>query len=615
MVQEPKRFSASLILMAILLLAVSIVGSFIIYQSRVQAQIQQLEGQLTQQVYNTTKALAYEFGNIENITLLLKRRLLTQDGLLNTTPINQKHVLKEFAHFQSISPFITEITWLASDGQVQIQLNATSTQENNAPSDRYGDAFMSAARRAPTTIAPAILLNEENRYYILSTVTSTESEGLHSGLFIIRFNLTPPTQNLLSTQSERFDTFLITGAGKRKLVPPPEINSEDKHAFHFSKKYPQAWSKLTLGPAEGSFVLNNQLWQYLRRTVALREHRETFNREILAVAVASKPEVLSNIKYSQQIMIGQFAFGVLGIGLFIIYRLYKNNQSFQMLHRTLQKEKSKLETTFQALQAAHEQQNLLIEELAESQKLSSLGMMVAGVAHELNTPTGGALISVSTLQRQLHELQEAINSGLKRSDLEQYVNNAESGLQLTEHNLKQASKLIKSFKRLAVDRNSEDITEFTLDEPIQDLLTSLHSLIKNANIELITDYPAQLKLYSHPGILSQVIQNFIENAINHAFSHQTISRKTIHLCAKTEANQLIVSISDNGQGIAPHVLPTIFDPFVTTRRGEGHTGLGLHQVHQWVQKILQGSIKVKSTTNEGTEFIIAIPIRLTTDKN
>lgn len=613
--QEPKRFSASLILMAILLLAVSIVGSFIIYQSRVQAQIQQLEGQLTQQVYNTTKALAYEFGNIENITLLLKRRLLTQDGLLNTTPINQKHVLKEFAHFQSISPFITEITWLASDGQVQIHLNATSTQENNTPSDRYGDAFMSAARRAPTTIAPAILLNEENRYYILSTVTSTESEGLHSGLFIIRFNLTPPTQNLLSTQSERFDTFLITGAGKRKLVPPPEINSEDKHAFHFSKKYPQAWSKLTLGPAEGSFVLNNQLWQYLRRTVALREHRETFNREILAVAVVSKPEVLSNIKYSQQIMIGQFAFGVLGIGLFIIYRLYKNNQSFQMLHRTLQKEKSKLETTFQALQAAHEQQNLLIEELAESQKLSSLGMMVAGVAHELNTPTGGALISVSTLQRQLHELQEAINSGLKRSDLDQYVNNAESGLQLTEHNLKQASKLIKSFKRLAVDRNSEDITEFTLDEPIQDLLTSLHSLIKNANIELITDYPAQLKLYSHPGILSQVIQNFIENAINHAFSHQTISRKTIRLCAKTEANQLIVSISDNGQGIAPHVLPTIFDPFVTTRRGEGHTGLGLHQVHQWVQKILQGSIKVKSTTNEGTEFIIAIPIRLTTDKN
>ena len=613
--QEPKRFSASLILMAILLLAVSIVGSFIIYKSRVQAQIQQLEGQLTQQVYNTTKALAYEFGNIENITLLLKRRLLTQDGLLNTTPINQKHVLKEFAYFQSISPFITEITWLASDGQVQIHLNATSTQENNAPSDRYGDAFMSAARRAPTTIAPAILLNEENRYYILSTVTSTESEGLHSGLFIIRFNLTPPTQNLLSTQSERFDTFLITGAGKRKLVPPPEINSGDKHAFHFSKKYPQAWSKLTLGPAEGSFVLNNQLWQYLRRTVALREHQETFNREILAVAVVSKPEVLSNIKYSQQIMIGQFAFGVLGIGLFIIYRLYKNNQSFQMLHRTLQKEKSKLETTFQALQAAHEQQNLLIEELAESQKLSSLGMMVAGVAHELNTPTGGALISVSTLQRQLHELQEAINSGLKRSDLDQYVNNAESGLQLTEHNLKQASKLIKSFKRLAVDRNSEDITEFSLDEPIQDLLTSLHSLIKNANIELITDYPAQLKLYSHPGILSQVIQNFIENAINHAFSHQTISRKTIRLCAKTEANQLIVSISDNGQGIAPHVLPTIFDPFVTTRRGEGHTGLGLHQVHQWVQKILQGSIKVKSTTNEGTEFIIAIPIRLTTDKN
>jgi signal transduction histidine kinase len=601
--------------MAILLLAVSILGSFIIYKSRVQAQIQQLEGQLTQQVYNTTKALAYEFGNIENITLLLKRRLLTQDGLLNTTPINQKHVLKEFAYFQSISPFITEITWLASDGQVQIHLNATSTQENNAPSDRYGDAFMSAARRAPTTIAPAILLNEENRYYILSTVTSTESEGLHSGLFIIRFNLTPPTQNLLSTQSERFDTFLITGAGKRKLVPPPEVNSEDKHAFHFSKKYPQAWSKLTLGPAEGSFVLNNQLWQYLRRTVALREHRETFNREILAVAVVSKPEVLSNIKYSQQIMIGQFAFGVLGIGLFIIYRLYKNNQSFQMLHRTLQKEKSKLETTFQALQAAHEQQNLLIEELAESQKLSSLGMMVAGVAHELNTPTGGALISVSTLQRQLHELQEAINSGLKRSDLDQYVNNAESGLQLTEHNLKQASKLIKSFKRLAVDRNSEDITEFTLDEPIQDLLTSLHSLIKNANIELMTDYPAQLKLYSHPGILSQVIQNFIENAINHAFSHQTISRKTIRLCAKTEANQLIVSISDNGQGIAPHVLPTIFDPFVTTRRGEGHTGLGLHQVHQWVQKILQGSIKVKSTTNEGTEFIIAIPIRLTTDKN
>jgi len=610
---ESKRFLPSLILMIALMLIVTIAGSFFIYNTRLQNYIQQRDDLLNLQVIDTTAALSYELSNISHLTLLLKNSILIQEALNKDSTLDKALMLKEFIHFKHASPLITEMAWLDEKGNERVRLDIRNNTpqaalDNELRSHRNNPIFVKGFRAAPNSI-PSILHKEGKRYYSVSTITTGFDDGLHKGLFIIHYNLAPYALSRLQSSNSEHETFLLNGMGDRMLIDKQSGSTSMEDDFHFAQAYPIVWKKLTSENSKGHFVLDNQLWRFHRRTIGLESHQETYDRVALVFAMSSKPDLLINYKHALLLIISQYTAGALGIGLFIIYRIHKKNMSFQCLHDDLREEKNKLEGAFQALKAAHKQQELLVEQLAESQKLSSLGMMVAGVAHELNTPTGGALISISTLQRQLKELTEALDSGLKRSDLDFFINNAASGLQLTEHNLKQASKLIKSFKRLAVDRSTEELSDFILDEPIQDLLTSLHTMIKNADVDLITDYPTTLALHGNPGILSQVIQNFIENAISHAFS-DPLRKKIIHLDAKVSGPTLIIHIRDNGQGIAPAILPTIFDPFVTTLRSQGHTGLGLHQVHQWVHKILQGSIKVKSSLQEGTTFTVTIPINL-----
>jgi len=276
------------------------------------------------------------------------------------------------------------------------------------------------------------------------------------------------------------------------------------------------------------------------------------------------------------------------------------------LYRQQEKDKKKIEQSSEYNRNLLNQQQLLQHDLVESRKLSALGMMVAGVAHELNTPIGTAILAASRLRAEHKRLTQAVEEGLSKSALDQYLISTETGLELVENSQKKAATLIRSFKRLAIDRVREDVVSYRLDVVVGDLLATLSPRFKESQIE----YDIQvdpIDMVGRPGSVSHVLQNLLVNAMQHAFKKEIGGKISVKAQLCGNGRDVEIRVSDNGKGIAPEVLPNLFDPFVTTNRAEGNTGLGMHFVHQWVTNSLNGSIKVESELLKGTTFIIKMP--------
>ena len=246
------------------------------------------------------------------------------------------------------------------------------------------------------------------------------------------------------------------------------------------------------------------------------------------------------------------------------------------------------------------------ESLLQSERLASLGGLVAGVAHEINTPVGIALTSASVLKQATDELQEAVAStGLKKSEIMRYLDTAAESTRLIMNNAYRAAHLIHSFKQIAVDQTSEARRPFALNDYIKEIVSSLQPKLKKTPIRLEIDCPATIVLDSYPGAFAQVITNLTLNCVEHAFEPE--GGGAIRIRARLDGDIVELHVSDDGKGIVPEVLDRIFDPFFTTRRGQGGTGLGLNIVYNLVVKQFCGTISVASTPGEGSHFTLRIP--------
>lgn len=258
--------------------------------------------------------------------------------------------------------------------------------------------------------------------------------------------------------------------------------------------------------------------------------------------------------------------------------------------------------TTQALQDLRQTQ----ESLLQAERLASLGSLVAGVAHEINTPVGIALTSASVLKSATDELQEAVNTtGLKKSDIMRYLDTASESARLIMNNAYRAAHLIHSFKQIAVDQTSEARRPFGLKEYVDEIVSSLQPKLKKTPIKLTQALPPDIVLDSYPGAFAQVITNLTLNCVEHAFEADTPGE--IQISARLDGDTVELHVTDDGKGIAPEVLDRIFDPFFTTRRGQGGTGLGLNIVYNLIAKQFGGTITVASTLGEGTHFTLRIP--------
>ena len=246
------------------------------------------------------------------------------------------------------------------------------------------------------------------------------------------------------------------------------------------------------------------------------------------------------------------------------------------------------------------------EQLVESEKLASLGGLVAGIAHEINTPLGISVTSATSMHEELDLLQKKFSDHtLKKTELENFFSQANQACTILNTNLQRASDLVRSFKQVAVDQTIDEIRSIDLCEYLDEVLISIGPSFKHSNVDVISECHEKINFKTHPGALYQIISNLTINSMTHAYNSESIG--TINIKAHQEDDNIILVYSDDGKGISEKNLKDIFTPFFTTARGSGGSGLGLSIVYNLVTGTLKGKIKADSIEGKGTQFKIIIP--------
>jgi signal transduction histidine kinase len=255
-----------------------------------------------------------------------------------------------------------------------------------------------------------------------------------------------------------------------------------------------------------------------------------------------------------------------------------------------------------SLQGALQKLELAQQEIVETEKLASLGRVVAGVAHELNTPIGNALTVVSSMEFDLTELRtQMLQGALRRSALDLFIDRSAQGAEMATANLKRAAQLIADFKQVAVDQSSDQRRNFNVSEVTREVLNMLLPTLRKAGVELQAEYKTDKECDSYPGRYTQVLTNLVMNAVNHAFVEIPSKKITVRIDSLADSS-IRVSVIDNGVGMSDDVKAHIFDPFFTTKMGRGGTGLGMHIVHSIVSRVLGGHVTVHSEVGHGSHI-------------
>lgn len=256
----------------------------------------------------------------------------------------------------------------------------------------------------------------------------------------------------------------------------------------------------------------------------------------------------------------------------------------------------------------HAQREEAQAQLVNQEKLAALGALVAGVAHELNTPLGNSLMMTSALQERTETLhQKMAQQALRQSDLVQFIGDTREATAVIMRGVKSAAKLVADFKQVAVDRTSAQRRVFDLQQTMLELVSTLMREIRPSGHVIELDIPDQLSMNSYPGPLTQVIAALIENALVHAFEGRENGRMRL-TAHHTHVGQVQIRFDDNGVGIAQHHLKRIFDPFFTTKMGQGSGGLGMNICYNIVTTLLNGQIKAESTPGQHTVFVLDLPL-------
>ena len=263
-------------------------------------------------------------------------------------------------------------------------------------------------------------------------------------------------------------------------------------------------------------------------------------------------------------------------------------------------------TDISELKKSEDEKNMLAGELQESLKLESLGLTIAGIAHDLNTPIGISITAITYLNSCLKSLKDVVN-GKNNESLSDVIADIDESASLVKSNLDKAADLVKSFKQTSIDATRNEWQEIHLKLFFDSLLIALSPITKRAGCTVKIECPASIYLYTEPGLLAQAITNIIVNATIHAFTNGQ-PNKNIDILVTHQANEVQICISDNGVGMQGDVLAKLFTPFFTTKRTTGGTGLGLFSSKRLVEQIFNGKLMCSSAVDQGTTFMLSIPI-------
>ena len=267
-------------------------------------------------------------------------------------------------------------------------------------------------------------------------------------------------------------------------------------------------------------------------------------------------------------------------------------------NEALRQQKEELESTLDYLKKTQVQ-------LIESEKMAALGGLVAGVAHEINTPVGIGVTAVSNLQEEIHKMETLFkNDRISRKGFKEFLDTAKEAAMLIQKHLERTAELVQSFKQVSADQLSEQQRVFNLRCYLDDIIRGLNPKLKHKEIDILIECDDRLDINSFPGAYAQVFTNLILNSITHGFSGRQKGTITIRAIQKT--GLLTILYTDDGNGISSTDLPHIFEPFYTSEKHQG-TGLGLHIVYNIIKQKLHGNILCKSEPGQGVLFQMDLP--------
>ncbi|WP_299074987.1 HAMP domain-containing sensor histidine kinase [uncultured Paraglaciecola sp.] len=259
----------------------------------------------------------------------------------------------------------------------------------------------------------------------------------------------------------------------------------------------------------------------------------------------------------------------------------------------------------QTLEKLHQFQRQMVQ----NEKMASLGDMVAGVAHEVNTPIGLGVTASTMMLDRLSDVRKSFeDKTLKASSLEKFIAEGEENLNIIYRNLNRAAELISSFKQVAVDQSLENNRVFSFSRLMDEILMSMRPKLKKIKHQINVHCADNVVIESKAGPINQIMINLIMNSIIHGF--EFVDKGVIDITIKfVDDAEICIEFTDNGKGISEQMQPRIFDPFVTTKRGQGGSGLGMHLVYNLVTQALNGSISIVSEEGKGVLFRILFPIK------
>jgi len=333
----------------------------------------------------------------------------------------------------------------------------------------------------------------------------------------------------------------------------------------------------------------------------LRERREIYIEEAGPDDIFLAPGTLvTSCALYVPLLVGERAIGVMTVQS-LRARVFGERE--RLIFRTLCAYGAIALDNAQAYRQLKDAQNQLVSQ----EKLAALGSLMAGVAHELNTPIGNSLLIASTLMQKTEELEQRLNGpGLKRSDLAGYMADARKAHELVMRGLTSAADLVNSFKQVAVDRTTEQRRMFNLQQVTHEVIATMMNRIRAASHAIEIEVPDNIMMDSYPGPFGQVIANFINNALLHAFAKGQSGAMWLRAATPVDG-RVLVSFRDNGGGIPPEHMSRIFDPFFTTKLGQGGSGLGLSISYNIVTSLLGGHISVHSS-RDGATFTLDLPL-------
>lgn len=610
---------------------ITLLVSWLVFHLSYQHDLTKIRQSQEQSIIYANTAFSKELGNIRKLVKLL----VSNQALRRTEPMDddwQVEQLKQyFIDFGQAAGNISQIRWLDTEGQEQYRVNFTkgnyevvARNELQNKLSRY--YFQQGILVSPPDIYTSALdLNIEHQVIvdpyqptIRVTYRTLAEDHLVNGLLAVNFDLSELFTQLRASIEPLTQLQVLNSNGYWLLNKQRDKEWGFMLSLHdqtLAVESPALWAKINNSAAEKIVSFSEDaLISFFKLATFTSNSSLTQDNHIIILA-GSAVHVFDSA-FNQALMYGFIcSFILLLFSGAYLYRDYRFQLKLLNASILLKGEQLELTAANKQLKKYVTQQQQFQDDLVEAQKLSSLGMMVAGIAHEMNTPVGGAVIATSNTQAISKKLQEQIDSGVTKTFLTQSLISMDDNLQLTRINLDKAVQHIKSFKRMAIDRASDQLVSCDINKIVDDLFFSLSPRFKATRIDVQKHLDVTLLLMSRPGIISQIIENLILNAIEHAFAEGESG--VIQVRAVNLGKDIVcITVADNGKGIDSSLIDNLFDPFVTTGRKDGHTGLGLYMVHQWVTKILQGRMHLvqnKHLPDEmTTQFEILLPIDIST---